>query len=97
MTLWTPHHILAVQVVQDCAEQLDTGLIVRFAGVVVQLPTQLVSNKWQKHISTICSDRAKKNRELIGSNITFSLNVADLTILYVGVIWSRVLFSLHLV
>lgn len=80
----TAHHILAVQVVQHCAEQLGAGLMVRFTGVVVQLPTQLVSDKWQKHISTICGNRTAET-VLIGSHSTFLFNGADLTNLYVGV------------
>ena len=68
--------------------------MVRFTRVVVQLPTQLVSNKWQKHISTICGNRAEKKTD--GSNIIFSVNGADLKTLHVGEMQSRV-FSLHLV
>lgn len=49
----TPHHSFAVQVVQHRAEQLNTSLIIRFIGVVVQLTTELVSEERQEHVSTI--------------------------------------------
>lgn len=81
----TPHHILAVQVVQHGAEQLHAGLVVGFARVVVQLSAQLVGDERQQHISTVCGDRAEKHSLLTGSQSTFPFNGPDLTDVCVGV------------
>lgn len=81
----TPHHILAVQVVQHGAEQLHAGLVVRFARVVVQLSAQLVGDERQQHIPAVCGDRAEKHSLLTGSHSTFPFNGPDLTDVCVGV------------
>lgn len=81
----TPHHVLAIQVVQHCAEQLGTGLVVWFTGAVVQLPAQLVSDKWEKPISTICSTGAKTELCYLDHAANVNSFGADQTNLYAGV------------
>lgn len=44
MCCWS-HHVPVVQDVQDGAEQLAAGLVVRFDGVVVQLAAELVGEQ----------------------------------------------------
>lgn len=52
------HHVPAVQDVQDGAEQLDAGLLVRFDGVVVQLAAQLVGDQRKKNLPAVCGAEA---------------------------------------
>lgn len=52
-----PHHVLAVQVVQHGAEQVRARLVVRFAGVVVQLAAQLIGNQRQQDVPAVCGSR----------------------------------------
>lgn len=49
-----PHHVLAVQVVQHGAEQVRARLVVGFAGVVVQLATQLIGDQRQQDVPAVC-------------------------------------------
>lgn len=51
-----------VQDVQDGAEQLAAGLVVRFDGVVVQLAAELVGEQRQQNISTVCGTQGCSQR-----------------------------------
>lgn len=52
-----PHHVLAVQVVQQGAEQVRARLVVGFAGVVVQLAAQLIGDQRQQDVPAVCGSR----------------------------------------
>lgn len=61
------HHIFAVQDLQDTAQELGAGLVVRLAAVVIQLPTQLIDEQGQEGISALCKgtrDRAEPQHGL---------------------------------
>lgn len=48
------HHVFAVQDLQDAAQELGAGLVVGFAAVVIQLPTELIDEQGQEGISALC-------------------------------------------
>lgn len=51
------HHIFPVQHFQDAAQKLRAGLVVRLAGVVVQLAAELVCQQRQEHVSALWGRR----------------------------------------
>lgn len=48
------HHVFAVQDLQDAAQELGAGLVVGLAGVVIQLPAELIDEQGQQGISALC-------------------------------------------